>query len=319
MGGKLKSVANKEQAMQMAGVIDVVEIPRFEVPFGSIGGVAVVADNTWTAQQALKKLNIEWDLGKNGSYDTNAYKAMLVKNVENPAKLVAERGNLQQAFDDAAHVMKATYTGGHLSHSPMEPNASVVWVQDDSCEVWAATQIPGDIQKTLAEYFKRDPKDIVVHVTMSGGAFGRKFKCDYVHEAAVLSAKVKAPVQLTWSREEDMRTGYFHSINAQHIEAALDQNGNVSAWLHRVAFPPIASLFNPAQDRATDADVAEVANHPFGIANLRSESGEAPAHTRIGWYRAVYAIFYGFAFGAFADELAHQNKQDTVEFLNRLY
>jgi isoquinoline 1-oxidoreductase subunit beta len=319
LGGKLKSVTNKEQALQMAGVLDVVEIPRFNVPFGSIGGVAVVADNTWTAQQALKQLKIEWDLGKNKDYDTQAYKAMLVNNVENPAQLVAERGELKKAFAQAAQVVKATYTGGHLSHSPMEPNASVVWVQDGSCEVWAATQSPGDIQSTLAQYLKRDPKDILVHVTMAGGAFGRKFKCDYVHEAAVLSQRVKAPVQLIWSREEDMRTGYYHSINAQHIEAALDAEGNVSGWMHRVAFPPIASLFNPAQDRATDDDVSVVADHPFGIANLRSESGAAPAHTRIGWYRAVYAIFYGFAFGAFADELAHLSKQDTLAFLNRIY
>lgn len=318
LGGKLKSL-DKQEVMDMPGVLDVVEIPRFDVPYGSIGGVAVVADNTWTAQQALKQLKIEWDFGKNQQYDTQAYKAMLVNNVENPAKLVTERGDLKKAFADAEHVVKATYTGGHLSHSPMEPNASVVWVQDDSCEVWAATQSPGDIQSTLAKYFKRDPKDILVHVTMAGGAFGRKFKCDYVHEAAVLSERVKAPVQLTWSREEDMRTGYYHSINAQHIEAAMDQQGNVSGWLHRVAFPPIASLFNPAQDRATDGDVAVVAEHPFGIANLRSESGEAPAHTRIGWYRAVYAIFYGFAFGAFADELAQKSKQDTVALLNRLY
>lgn len=319
LGGKLKSVGNKQQAMEMKGVLDVIEVPRFDIPYGSIGGVAVVADNTWTAQQALNLLKIEWDLGKNKDYDTTAYKAMLVNNVENPAKLVTERGDVKKAFADAAQVVNATYTGGHLSHSPMEPNASVVWVKDDSCEVWAATQSPGDIQQTLGKYLKRDPKDILVHVTMAGGAFGRKFKCDYVHEAAVLSQQVKAPVQLTWSREEDMRTGYYHSINAQHIEAAIDKQGNVSGWMHRVAFPPIASLFNPAQDRATDGDVAEVANHPFGVVNLRSESGEAPAHTRIGWYRAVYAIFYGFAYGSFADELAHATKQDTVEFLNRLY
>ena len=318
LGGKLKS-CDKSAALQMAGVVDVVEIPRFDVPYGSIGGVAVVADNTWTAQQALKLLKIEWDLGPNQSYDTKAYKAMLVNNVEKPAEVVVERGDVQKAFADASHVVKATYTGGHLSHSPMEPNASVVWVQKDSCEVWAATQSPGDIQKVLGQYLKREPKDILVHVTMAGGAFGRKFKCDYVHEAAVLSAKVNAPVQLTWSREEDMRTGYYHSINAQHIEASLDKAGNVTGWMHRIAFPPIASLFNPAQGKATEGDVSEIANHPFGIANLRSENGDAPAHTRIGWYRAVYAIFYGFAYGAFADELAHQAKQDTFSFLNKVY
>ncbi|MFT5923795.1 MAG: isoquinoline 1-oxidoreductase beta subunit [Paraglaciecola sp.] len=318
MGGKLKSV-DKTAAMQVKGVLDVIEIPRFNVPFGSLGGVAVVADNTWTAQQALKKLNVEWDLGEHKSYDSKAYKAQLVKNVESPAKLAAERGDITNAFATAEHVIKATYTGGHLSHAPMEPNASVVWVQKNRCEVWAATQSPGDIQKVLAQYLERDPKDIYVNVTMAGGAFGRKFKCDYVHEAAVLSQAVNAPVQLTWSREEDMRTGYYHSINAQHIEAAVDKDGKVTGWLHRAAFPAIASLFDPSLDRAPASALSDIDDHPFGIANYRSESGEAIAHTRIGWYRAVYAIFYGFAFGSAADELAHKTKQDTVNLLNSIY
>ena len=318
MGGKLKRV-DKSAAMQVKGVLDVIEIPRFDVPFGSLGGVAVVADNTWTAQQALKKLNIEWDLGEHQTYDTKVYKAQLVKNVESPAQLAAERGDITQAFAQAEHVVKATYTGGHLSHSPMEPNASVVWVQKDSCEVWAATQSPGDIQKVLAQYLECDPKDIYVNVTMAGGAFGRKFKCDYVHEAAVLSKAVNAPVQLTWSREEDTRTGYYHSINAQHVEVAMDKDGNVTGWLHRAAFPAIASLFNPTLDRAPASALSDIDSHPFGIANFRSESGEAIAHTRIGWYRAVYAIFYGFAFGSAADELAHKTKKDTVTLLNSIY
>jgi len=318
MGGKLKSV-DKAAAMQVKGVLDVIEIPRFEVPFGTLGGVAVVADNTWTAQQALKKLKIEWDLGEHQRYDTNVYKAQLVKNVERPAQVASERGDITQAFAEAEHVIKATYTGGHLSHAPMEPNASVVWVQKNSCEVWAATQSPGDIQTVLAQYLERDPKDIYVNVTMAGGAFGRKFKCDYVHEAAVLSQAVNAPVQLIWSREEDMRTGYYHSINAQHIEAAMDKDGNVTGWLHRAAFPAIASLFDPSLDRAPASALGDIDNHPFGIANYRSESGKAIAHTRIGWYRAVYAIFYGFAFGSAVDELAYKTKKDTLSLLTSIY
>jgi len=318
LGGKLKSL-NDSEALKVKGVSAVVNIPRFDVPYGSIGGVAVVANNTWTAQQAAKKLVIEWDLGKNQTYDTIEYKKQLIKNVEKPAQLAAERGDINKAFEDAAQSISATYTGGHLSHSPMEPNASVVWVQDNSCEVWAATQSPVDIQKVLSQYLKREQTDIVVHVTMAGGAFGRKFKCDYVHEAAVISQQVKAPVQLTWSREEDMKTGYYHSINAQHIKASLNEEGNVTGWLHRAAFPAIASLFNPSLDRAPANNLDEIKNHPFAIKNLRSETGEAIAHTRIGWYRAVYAIFYGFAFGAFADELAHKANKDTLSFLNTLY
>ncbi|GHE79106.1 xanthine dehydrogenase family protein molybdopterin-binding subunit [Thalassotalea profundi] len=318
LGGKLKSL-DKTAALAVKGVSHVVEIERLNVPYGSVGGVAVVANNTWTAQQAAKKLVIEWDAGANKVYNTNTYKKQLVKNVEKPAELVLERGDLASAFESASQKVSATYTGGHLCHAPMEPNASVVWVQKDSCEVWASTQSPEDIQKVLAGFLKREPKDIKVNVMMAGGAFGRKFKCDYVHEAAAISQAVNAPIQLIWSREEDMKTGYYHSISAQHIEASLDDKGNVTGWLHRAAFPAIASLFDPSLDRAPASSLGDINNHPFGIENFRSETGEAPTHTRIGWYRAVYAIFYGFAFGTFADELAHKAGKDSLTFLNQIY
>jgi isoquinoline 1-oxidoreductase beta subunit len=317
LGGKLKSL-DKSEALKMKGVTDVIEIPRFDIPFGSIGGVAVVADNSWTAQQGVKKLKVEWDLGKNSVYNTKEYKQQLIANVEKPATLAGERGDIDKAFSSASQKLSATYTGGHLSHAPMEPNASVVWVQKDSCEVWASTQSPADIQKVLGQYLKREPTDIIVHVAMAGGAFGRKFKCDYVHEAAVISEKTGSPIQLTWSREEDMRTGYYHSINAQHIEASLDEKGQVTGWLHRAAFPSIATLFNPSLVRAPENNLNDVTNHLYGIENFRAESGDAIAHTRIGWYRAVYAIFYGFAFGTFADELAHKVGKDPFSFVNQL-
>lgn len=318
LGGKLKSY-NKKAALAMKGVVDVVEIDRLAIPYGSIGGVAVVADNNWTAQQALKTLNIAWDLGENASYDTNAYKQQLVNNVENPAELASERGDIKAAFASAAQTVKATYTGGHLSHSPMEPNASVVYVEKDKCEVWAATQDPAGIQFVLGKYLGREAKDIIVHVTMAGGAFGRKFKCDYVQEAAVISQKTGFPIQLTWSREEDMRTGFYHSISAQHIKASLDEEGKVTGWLHRTAFPPIGSLFDPSTVKPKKNDVKAVDEYPFGLPNFRNEIGDAKAHTRIGWYRAVYAIFYGFSFSSMADELAYKVGKDPLTFLNQLY
>lgn len=318
LGGSVKSV-EKTEALAMPGVIDVVEIPRFANPFGSIGGVAVVADNTWTAEEALDKLKIEFEAGENGSYDTNEYKQQLVKNVEAPAKKEFEKGSLDKAFEEAAIRHKATYVGGHLSHSPMEPMASLVSVKDDSCEIWASTQDPATIQQTVGAYLGRKPEDIVVHVMASGGAFGRKFKCDYVHEAAACSRAVGAPVQLTWSREEDTRTGYYHSCSAQHIEASVDADGKVTGWLHRAAFPPIGSTFNPAVVQPTAGDLDAVSKHPYGIENMRVESGMAKAHTRIGWYRAVYAIFYGFSFNSFSDELARKAGVDTLQFLRSIY
>jgi len=318
LGGSVKSV-NKDKALAMPGVVDVVVIPRFERPYGSLGGVAVVADNTWTAQRAVEALTIEFEAGDNGSYDTDVYKQQLVDNVEAPARVDFEKGALDRAFDDAAKRYKATYVGSHLSHSPMEPMSSLAWVQPDKCEIWASTQDPAGIQQTVGAYLGRDPDDITVHVMAAGGAFGRKFKCDYVHEAAACSKATGHPVQLTWSREEDTRTGYYHSCSAQHIEASLDAEGNVTGWLHRAAFPCIGTLFDPKVVQPRASDLGEVVKHPYGIANMRVESGLAPAHTRIGWYRAVYSIFYGFAINAFTDELAHEAGMDTVQFLHRIY
>ncbi len=317
-GGRVKSF-DATEALKMKGVVKVVKIDRFANPYGSLGGVAVVADNTWTAQQALKKISIEWKKGEHGDYDTEAYKAELVKQVEAPAEQVFEKGNLPGAFEAAQQRLSGTYVGGHLSHSPMEPMASLVSVRDDSCEVWASTQDPNGIQKTLGAFLEREPNDITVHVMASGGAFGRKFKCDYVQEAAALSQAVGAPVQLTWSREEDTRAGYYHSCSAQHIEASLDEQGNVTGWLHRAAFPSIGTTFNPAQERPSEGDLDAVSGHPYGIANMRVESGLSKGHTRIGWYRSVYAIFYGFAINVFSDELAHAAGVDTLTFLRRIY
>jgi isoquinoline 1-oxidoreductase beta subunit len=317
-GGSVKSF-DSSPALKMAGVVDVIKVDRFMHPYGSLGGVAVVADNTWTAQQALDKIEIEWDKGPNGDYDTEAYKADLVKQVESPAETVFEKGNLPGAFEAAQQRLSGTYVGGHLSHSPMETMASLVWVQDDSCEVWASTQDPNGIQKALGIFLGREPTDITVHVMAAGGGFGRKFKCDYVQEAAALSQAVGAPVQLTWSREEDTRTGYYHSCSAQHIEASLDENGHVTGWLHRAAFPAIGTTFDPSIERPTEGDLEAVSGHPFGIPNMRVESGLSKAHTRIGWYRSVYAIFYGFAINVFSDELAHEAGVDTLTFLQRIY
>ena len=318
LGGSVKSV-DKSAVEGMPGVVDVVVIPHFDNAFGSVGGVAVVADNTWTAQRALEKLKIEFEAGKNAVYNTDEYMKQLVRNVEQPAKAEFQKGSLDKALAEARVRHKATYVAGHISHSPMEPMASLVWVQDDSCEIWASTQDPVMIQKTIGAYLGREPEDIVVHVMMAGGAFGRKFKCDYVYEAAALSKAVGAPVQLTWSREEDTSTGFYHSCSAQHIEASVDAQGKLTGWLHRAAFPAIGSTFDPSVVQPTAGDLDTVSKHPYGIENMRVESGMAPAHTRIGWFRSVYNIFYGFAINAFTDELAHEAGVDSLQFFRSIY
>jgi isoquinoline 1-oxidoreductase beta subunit len=318
MGGSLKSL-DKSALTGIKGITAVVEIPRYDKPYGTLGGVAVVADNSWLAEQAVQQLDIEWERGPHGSYDTESYKAELVQRVETSAERVFMRGNVDRALDEAKLRHAATYVGGHLSHSPMEPMASAAWVTDERCEIWASTQDPQGVQETIAQYLGREHEDVLVHVMMAGGGFGRKFQCDYVTEAVALSKAVQAPVQLTWSRAEDTRTGYYHSCSAQHIEAGIDADGRVTGWLHRVAFPPISSLFDPTVTRPQENELRQLIGHPYGIGNVRIESGEAIAHTRIGWYRAVYDIFWGFAINVFTDELARKAGIDPLEFYRGIY
>ncbi|MGD9021840.1 MAG: molybdopterin-dependent oxidoreductase, partial [Lysobacterales bacterium] len=287
--------------------------------YGTVGGVAVVADNTWTARLALDLVEVEFEAGDNDSYDTDAYKRELVQRVEAPARVEFEKGALDEAFDAAATRHAATYVSGHLSHSPIEPMASAVWVRDGECEVWASTQDPMGIRNTIAAYLELEPEKVTVHVMAAGGAFGRKFKCDYVVEAAACSKAVGAPVQLTWTREEDTRTGYYAPCNAQHIEASLDGDGKLTGWLHRAAFPPITSTFNPAANQPSADDLQAISKHLYGAPNMRVESGLAPAHTRIGWLRSVYHIFYAFAINSFTDELARAGGMDMVQLLHRIY
>lgn len=318
LGGSVKPL-DKSKAMAMPGVVDVVVIPRFENPYGTVGGVAVVADNTWTAQRALDALGVEFEAGENGSFNTDEYKQQLVRNVEAPAKVEFEKGSLDQAFKDAAKRHSATYETGFISHSPIEPMAGLVWVQDDKCEIWASTQDPQGIQRTIGAYLERKPEAITVHVMAAGGAFGRKFKCDYIVEAAACSKAVGAPVQLTWSREEDTRTGYYHPCSAHFIEASLDADDKLTGWLHRAAFPIITSIFNPSVVQPAAGDLDAVSKHLYGVENMRVESGLAKAHTRIGWLRSVYHIFYGFVINGFTDELALEAGMDMAQFLRRIY
>ena len=154
---------------------------------------------------------------------------------------------------------------------------------------------------------------------MTGGAFGRKFKCDYVQEAAACSKAVGAPVQLTWTREEDTRTGYYHPCSAHYAEASLDSDGNLTGWLHRAAFPVITSTFNPAANQPYANDLVAISDHVYGVENMRVEAGLAKAHTRIGWLRSVYHIFYGFVINAFTDELAREAGMDMAQFLRKIY
>jgi isoquinoline 1-oxidoreductase subunit beta len=316
-GGKVASV-DDSLALKVAGVERVVRVPETPLPGGfmPLGGVAVIAKNTWAAIKGRDALKITWDHGANATYDSKAYKATLLDAVRVPGQAGRTVGDAAKALASASRTVKAEYYMPHLSHAQMEPMAAIASVSNGKVEAWAPTQSPMDARKTLAEYLKVDVASVTVHVTLLGGAFGRKSKPDFICEAAFLSREVGAPVRVQWTREDDLRNSYLHSVAAHHLEAGLDASGKVTSWLHRSAYPAIGATFAP---NVTGAEPDELTNGasdiPFDIPNMSVEICPAVAHTRIGWFRSVNAIHHGFAIGSFVDELAFAAKKDPADFL----
>jgi isoquinoline 1-oxidoreductase beta subunit len=318
LGAKLRSV-DDTAARQVKGVLDVVTIEGFKPPthgFFQLGGVAVIADNTWTAMQGRKKLKVEWDLGENAKYESEAYKKSLLEAARKPQKVVRNAGDVDAAFAKAAKVHEAEYYVPLLAHAPMEPPAAVAEFKDGKVVTHAATQNPQAVQDTVAGALGIKPEDVTCHVTLLGGGFGRKSKPDYVVEAALLSKKVAKPVKVVWSREDDLRHDFYHAVAGMYMKAATDTNGKPVAWLQRSVFPTIASTFDSRAQYAAPFEMGMGwSNVPFEIANHRAENGPAKNHVRIGWMRSVANIYHAFAVHSFIDELAAAANRDRVEYL----
>ena len=318
--GTVKSYDAKE-TLAVPGVEAVVEIPAPSKPlmFQALGGLAVVASNTWAAQQGRKKLKVEWDLGTNASYNSATYRKALEESARAKGDVVREEGDVNAAFDAGGTIVEAAYYSPHFVHAPMEPPGAVAHVHDGGCEVWSSTQDPQATQKTVAEALGIDLAKVTSRVPLLGGAFGRKSKPDFAAEAAVISRAIGAPVKVTWTREDDIRHGYYHSCAAQYLKAALDANGRPTAWLQRSVFPPIESLFTADAVKPAAWEVCfGLADLPYAIPNICLEFGQAEAHVRIGWLRSVQNIFHAYATGSFVDELAVQAGRDPVEYLLEL-
>jgi len=315
VGGVVKSVDDSE-ALKVRGVKQVVQIEKYKGPYGfqPLGGVAVIADNTWAAMQGRKKLKVGWDLGSNTSYNSDAFKAELIATVRKPCKAARNVGDVDKAFAAAGKTHEAEYYTPHLSHAPMEPPAAVAEYKDGKVEVWAATQNPQAVQDTVAQVMGIKPEDVACHVTLLGGAFGRKSKPDYAAEAAVLSKKLGKPVKVAWSREDDIHHDFYHSVAAMYLKASTDAKGKPTAWLQRAAFPPIFSTFD-GMSTYGDLEMTMGWNDvPFDIPNHRAENGPATAHVRIGWMRSVANVYHAFAVQSFLDELAAAANRDRVEY-----
>jgi isoquinoline 1-oxidoreductase beta subunit len=313
--GTVKSFDNSD-AIKVAGVEAVFEVERVKRPFGMLGGVAVVANNTWAAIQGRNNLEVIWDTSENGKYNSKNYTQKLTNRVHTRGKVIPPtKGNINTAFSKADKIIEATYQLPHLAHAPMETPNALAWVHDGKCEVWAPVQSPQSAREEAAAYLGIDIKDVTINVTFLGGGFGRKSKPDFVVEAVALSKKMKAPVQVVWTREDDIQHGYYHATNAQYLKASLDKNGEVTGWLHRTAFPSINSTFMPGANYAAGWEIGQgMNNNPFEIANTRYENAKAEPFVRIGWLRSVCSIFHSFGINSFIDELANTAEKDPLQF-----
>jgi isoquinoline 1-oxidoreductase beta subunit len=306
------------EALKVKGVLKVVEVPGAPIPSGfmPLGGVAVLATSTWAAMEGRRKLAITWSASPNDGYDSAAYRQALEASVRTEGNVVRDLGDAPAALEAATRKVELEYYVPHLAHAPMEPPAAVASVTGDRCEAWTCTQDPQSARDTIAAFLKLPKENVEVHVTLLGGAFGRKSKPDYACEAAWLSRETGTPVKVVWTREDDIQNGYPHTVSMQRIEAVLDAKGAITAWRHRIAAPPIASVFAPGQEfHSNDELDLGVLDMPYAIPNVRVEVGRAPAHSRIGWYRSVSNVPQAFAICSFMDELAHAAGQDPLAFL----
>ncbi|HXW07377.1 MAG TPA: molybdopterin cofactor-binding domain-containing protein [Vicinamibacterales bacterium] len=307
-------------ARKVTGVQTVVRLPEASPPyvFKALGGAAVIADSTWSALQGRQALKVDWSDSPNAVFESASFRKKLLDTVHAPARPLRVMGDVDAVFASGARTHEASYYTAMLAHAPMEPPAAVAEFRDGKVVTWAATQNPQEVQSSVADALGIKKEDVTCHVTLLGGAFGRKSKPDYVVEAALLSKQVGKPVKIVWSREDDLQFDYFHAPAAQYLKAAVGQDGLPTAILMRTAFPPIGSLWNADEQYGGWQAQQGWTEIPYRLANLRVENGPAPAHTRIGWLRSVASIHHAYAVQGFTDELAALAGADRVEYLLKL-
>ncbi len=317
-GGKAIS-HDAGEALKIPGVVKVVALDSAPIPsaFLPLGGIAVIARNSWAAIRGRDALKIVWDDGPNVSYSSDSYRARLEQGVRRPGKTIRTHGDVDKALSSAAIRLDAEYYAPHLAQAPMEPPAATARISGGKAEIWACSQAPQGARDLVAKVLGISPADVTLTVTLLGGGFGRKSKPDFVVEAALLSKAMNgAPVKVTWTREDDLRHGYYHTVSLERLEGGLNRAGKPVAWRHRSASPSISSIFGPDPGYQSPSEQGlGLINVPFTLPNLQVDVVEALAHTRIGWLRSVTNIPHAFAIQSFVAEMAAAAKRDHRDFL----
>jgi isoquinoline 1-oxidoreductase subunit beta len=326
-GGTVRSY-NAEEVKRIQGVRGVVEVKPIHLThqFGeesgpgsrnySCAGVAVLADSTWAAMQARKALKVDWDEGATSQESTASLREQFVKLADAPGTVMRNDGDFEKAFASAAKKIEAVYEVPFLAHATMEPMNCTAHVRDGKCEIWAPTQVPGAAADSIAKALGIPRESIQLHVTFLGGGFGRRLIQDYAVEAALISREVSAPVQVMWSREDDVRHDFYRPASYHALRAGVDASGELVAWFHRAASPSIGVFYSGTGIPPQAAAEMNGPDFPaFGVPNLRTEFGLAKSGMPLGYWRSVENSGNQFVISSFFDEAAAAAERDPVEML----
>lgn len=292
-------------------------IPKLQNNINTAGGIAVVADSTWSAMQGRKALKISWD---KGSETTERLSKQLKEQAVAPPSFVAvNRGDTEKALLQSTKRIEAHYEMPFQAHATMEPMNTTVHVREDGIEVWSPTQIGAKVQDEIAKLSGIPAKQVTVHMTLCGGSFGRRYQWDFAAEAWQVAKEVNRPVQLLWTREDDMQHDFYRQYSYHRLLGGLDEQNNIVAWSHRVISTPIRAVFDPPEKLKDPKHVAsqELGGAdilPYAASSFRVDYVPIQSAVPRAWWRSVSHSFNAFVTECFVDELAHAAGRDPYEF-----
>jgi isoquinoline 1-oxidoreductase beta subunit len=282
----------------------------------SCAGVAVVADSTWAAMQARKLLKVEWNEHPSASESTASLRDKMLRLASEPGAVIRNGGDFDRAHAAAAKQIEAVYEVPFLAHATMEPMNCTAHFRDGGCELWAPTQVPGAAAESVASALGIPRERVKVHVTFIGGGFGRRLIQDYALEAALISRDSGAPVQVVWSREDDIRHDFYRPAAVHVLQAGLNAQGQLLSWRHRGSSPSIETFYNGTGISPQAAAQVDSLDFPaLFIPNCRLEFAVAESGMPLGYWRSVDASGNQFVLSSFFDEAAHAAGRDPLEFL----
>ena len=314
-GGKARSY-DAEAALSVPGVREVLDVPAVGAPVHVRGGVAVVADHTWAALQGREALQVQWDLGQHQNEDSNGYSASMHEAVARTGAFkVAESGQPDAALERATKVIESTYEVPFLSHATMEPMNCTAEFVDGGCRIWSPTQFPNWAREAIAEATGIEAEQVEVNVTLLGGGFGRRINPDFPVEAALVAQRTAGPVQVVWTREDDLRNDFYRPPAVHAIKGGLSSDGSLDVWRHRFSSAPIrATVAGKTEDAQGTGEANGASDTPYRIPNKVFEYTALNSGVTRGWWRAVHTTHTTFAVESFLDEMAELAGADPLAF-----